>query len=99
MSYWEKIRKYQRERQARWDATHLRTVSTKVTVAEAKRLHEACEKEGITVYALVRWFLSEWLEERRKAVETGATDAVMYLFFRGRAETLAEPDAAERVMV
>ena len=99
MDFRKRVRLGERLRQARWDATHLRTVSTKVTVAEARRLHEACEKEGITVYALVRWFLSEWLEERRKAVETGATDAVMYLFFRGRAETLAEPDAAERVMV
>ena len=103
MDFRERYRIGERLRQARrqaiWDATHLRTVSTKLTVAKAKELHAACEKEGVPAYTLLRLLLQDWLDEWRDAQETGATSSHIYVFFRGRAETLAEPDAAERVMV
>ena len=65
----------ERERQARWDAAHLRTASTKLTVAEYRQLQEACEVEGHTVYSLMQWVLREFIrdyaETKRQLMEEG----------------------------
>ena len=53
----------ERERQARWDAAHLRTASTKLTVAEYRMLQEACAAEGHTVYSLMQWVLREFIRD------------------------------------
>ena len=50
----------ERERQARWDAAHLRTASTKLTAAEYENLRRACESEHMTVYGLIRRLLAKW---------------------------------------
>lgn len=99
MDFRKRVRLGERLRQARWDATHLRTVSTKLTVAKAKELHAACAKEGVPAYTLLQLLLSDWLDEWREAQENGATSAHLYVFFRDHAETLEEPDAETRVMV
>ena len=36
-----------------WDRKHLRTVSTKLTVEENRRLLALCKAEGVTRYALL----------------------------------------------
>ena len=71
-----------RERQARWDAAHLRTASTKLTVAEYRQLQEACAAEGHTVYSLLRWLLQEWLMEYAEAQQTRAAEGWLSLPFR-----------------
>ena len=56
ISVWER---YERERQAKWDRRNLRTVSTHLTVKEARALKEFCQRRGISQYALVRRLLRE----------------------------------------
>ena len=56
ISVWER---YERERQAKWDRRNLRTVSTHLTVKEARELKEFCQRRGISQYALVRRLLRE----------------------------------------
>lgn len=56
ISVWER---YERERQAKWDRRNLRTVSTHLTVKEARELKEFCQRRGISPYALVRRLLRE----------------------------------------
>lgn len=46
-----------RTRQAKWDRRNLRTVSTHLTVGEAKTLHRICSEAGISRYHLLHWFL------------------------------------------
>ena len=57
----KRFRLGERLRQAKWDAAHLRTVSTKLSVAECKCLHDACARENTTAYALMRKLLRGWL--------------------------------------
>lgn len=53
--------KYQRPRQARWDARHLRTVSTHVPPEEAAQFRRACSAKGVTAYAVLRAFVQAYV--------------------------------------
>ena len=48
-----------RSRQAKWDRRNLRTVSTHVSVAQAKCFGRYCRRYGSTPYAKVRQFVLE----------------------------------------
>lgn len=54
-----------RDRQARWDATHVKTASTRLTVAEWENLRRECAIQGITVYQLLRRCIAMYLLVRR----------------------------------
>lgn len=51
-----------RERQARWDAGNMRTVSTKMNAAEWTEFRARCLAENITPYALARRLIREWMQ-------------------------------------
>lgn len=71
---------YQRRRQEqkmRWDAANLRTVSTKVSVAEAERLHAACDMAGVSLYELLRDLAREWLGAFERRETPSAAERVM----------------------
>lgn len=53
-----------RDRQARWDADHIRTASCRLTKEEYTALRRECHKQHITVYGLVRACLLAYLDER-----------------------------------
>ena len=50
-----------RDRQARWDKVHLRTVSTHLTYQEWATLRAICEAEGTKPYRLLRDYLREYM--------------------------------------
>lgn len=52
---------FDRERQQRWDAEHLRTATTKLTVEEYGRLREMCAARNTTVYGLLGKLLRAWM--------------------------------------
>lgn len=54
-----------------WDRAHLRTITTKLSVDQAKRLQVLCLLEGETPYQLVRRYLINWITtvERRQIPE------------------------------
>lgn len=52
-------KRYERERQAAWDRRNLRTVSTHLTVKEAEKLQEYCNRREISQYHLIRRLLRE----------------------------------------
>lgn len=52
-----------RERQARWDLEHLRTVSTKMMPGEYRMLRDMCQAQETTIYCLVRQLLRGWMME------------------------------------
>lgn len=56
---------------AAWDRAHLRTITTKLSVDQAKRLQVLCLLEGETPYRLVRRYLLNWIQtvERRQIPE------------------------------
>lgn len=62
-----------RDRQARWDKTHIKTASCRLTVKEWSELRQECAEQGITVYALLRRCIMMYLLVRRarKAYEGG----------------------------
>ena len=49
--------KYQRKRQARWDARNLVTVSTHVTREQAAQFRRACSKLGACPYSVLREYV------------------------------------------
>ena len=53
---------FPRECQARWDAEHLRTATTKLTVEEYERLRGMCAAQGTTVYELLGKLVRAWME-------------------------------------
>lgn len=53
----ERIARYERKRQARWDDENLRTVSTRLTRRQAAALDELCDRYGVTKFWLVKRFL------------------------------------------
>ena len=60
----------------RWDALHLRTVSTKVTAEERRVLAALCQAEGVSVYGLCRRLLRQW-EEQAAVRHPGAAAAAL----------------------
>ena len=49
--------KYQRKRQARWDARNLQTVSTHVTREQAAQFRRACSSLGASPYSVLQKFV------------------------------------------
>ena len=49
--------KYQRKRQARWDARNLQTVSTHVTREQAAQFRRACSMVGASPYSVLQKFV------------------------------------------
>ena len=49
------------EKRRAWDRAHLRTVSTKLTAEENKRLIKLCKEQGVTRYALLAELIREAL--------------------------------------
>ena len=70
---------FPRERQKRWDAENLRTVSTKMIKEERAILCSLCEREKVSVYELLRRLVRQWMMEEAarhpEAVEAALRDA------------------------
>lgn len=49
-------------RQADWDACHLRSIGTKLTAPTARRLDAACAAAQVTMYELLAYLATTWLE-------------------------------------
>ena len=52
-----------REHQKRWDKENLATVSCKVRLPEYRTIRAACDAQGVTLYALVRRLVREWMDK------------------------------------
>ena len=52
--------KYVRNKQAKWDASHLATTATKLTREEYGAFRAACVSEGVTPYAVIGRFVRAW---------------------------------------
>ena len=50
-----------RERQKRWDLENLYSIGTKLTPRQYRMLRRACDIQGISMYALVKRLLFDWL--------------------------------------
>lgn len=50
-----------RQRQARWDLENLCSVGTKLLPGQYRILRRACDVEGVSVYALIKRLLFDWL--------------------------------------
>lgn len=55
-----------RTRQARWDAGHLRTASTRLPTNEYLRFKMRCMVEETTPYALLKGFIREWMQAHER---------------------------------
>ena len=55
----------ERKRQARWDAGHLRTVTTKLPRREYLDFRVQCLAAGETPYSLMKRLLKDWMETQR----------------------------------
>lgn len=53
----------ERQRQARWDLENLWSVGTKLTPGQYRMVQRACNIDGVSMYALVKRLLIEWLME------------------------------------
>lgn len=49
--------KFNRAAQARWDAAHLVTLSTRVNVEDARKFVQACQAQDRTPYAVLKDFI------------------------------------------
>lgn len=52
------LRAPSRARQQRWDAKHIRTASTRLTIEENNRFKAACKRKGVTRYQVLRYMIS-----------------------------------------
>lgn len=52
-----------RERQARWDRRHIRSVCTKLSVEEMAELRAICRRLRTTPYAITRYMLLLFIKE------------------------------------
>lgn len=55
----------ERERQAKWDAAHLRTATTKLTAQDYELFRATCYAQGKTPYAVLQQLVTEWMERER----------------------------------
>ena len=60
-----RVEKFARHRQARWDRRNLRTVSTKLPVSLYRELLDVCVLEGVHPYTYLRDLLIWAIESRR----------------------------------
>lgn len=51
-----------RSRQAAWDADHMHTASCRLTTDEMARLRAATRADSITIYGLIRYMISVYLQ-------------------------------------
>jgi|GEM_PF-3132614 len=56
-----------RRAQAKWDRRHMVTVSTHLTRRQWQTLRKVCERNHVTVYALVRDFLLAYIRAHADA--------------------------------
>lgn len=64
MSGGANVEKFKREYQARWDARHLRTFSTKLTKKQAQRPRDTCSRADTNPYRLLQNMLLTWIREQ-----------------------------------
>ena len=57
--------RFERDRQEDWDRRNLRTVSTHLTVRQAKQLQKYCDRHGVSRYHLLKDFLLRLIAEDR----------------------------------
>ena len=50
-----------RARQQKWDATHIKTASCRLTTAENERFKLACRRLGVTRYQVIHYMISLFL--------------------------------------
>ena len=50
-----------RQRQAQWDADHIRTESTRFPVDLDAKLREYCNEANVTRYTLINYLLRVWM--------------------------------------
>lgn len=55
-------RTMKRSRQAAWDADHMHTASCRLTTDEMARLRAATRADSITIYGLIRYMISVYLQ-------------------------------------
>lgn len=55
------VRESPRARQQKWDATHIKTASCRLTTAENERFKAACRRLGVTRYQVIRYMISLFL--------------------------------------
>ena len=53
----------EKRRQDKWDAEHMRTVGTKLTMAEYRCLKVYCTLRGETVYAVLGRLIRSWMDD------------------------------------
>lgn len=51
----------ERERQKRWDRENLCSISSKLLPGEYRTFRLACDAAGVTMYALIRRLVKDWL--------------------------------------
>ena len=59
------VESFRRCRQARWDASHIKTASCRLKVEEMEKLKEQCKRQGTTVYGLIRYMIAVYLRRRK----------------------------------
>lgn len=70
----EERQPYPRERQARWDSEHMKTVSTRLTVEEYRAFRTLCRQERRTMYSVLRVLIKQWaleIAKRNSAADVG----------------------------
>lgn len=50
-----------RERQAQWDADHIRTESTRFPIDLDAKLRKCCDEANVTRYTLINYLLRVWM--------------------------------------
>ena len=65
---------------AAWDRKNLRSFGTKLRTGEARKLMALCLLEGVTPYALIQAYLTDWIrvvEQRQTPAEIAEARAIM----------------------
>lgn len=57
------MQKNERSRQYEWDKRNLRTISTHVTVQEAEKFKEACNRKKVSPYHVVREYVLQYTKD------------------------------------
>lgn len=67
-----------RDRQARWDAEHIRSASCRLSIQEYADFTAECRSLGITRYAFIRFCILAFLADRRRHRAYVAQDATRW---------------------
>ena len=60
------VRVPSRARQQKWDATHIKTASCRLTTAENDHFKAACRRLGVTRYQVIRYMISLFLYGKQR---------------------------------